>query len=200
MHIFVLTTTYELRVSRKRHLRDHPTFVPTALDSLMLAHKHLGSVNLRGGIHASGTKIGDLMIAPNRVGLGIIGIQETFTRGVEKRVYEDWKGATWTLHTGGISTGSRLHGTGFLVGPDFEVVSFTALSPRISWIKVQHHPTNFRGTKVGSGVGCFVNGYSPTESSSKTDPEGLQSFYSTAILPPPWETLVDPVKVNVSLL
>jgi hypothetical protein len=26
MRIFVLTATYELRVSRKSHLRDHPTF------------------------------------------------------------------------------------------------------------------------------------------------------------------------------
>ena len=26
MHIFVLTATYELRVSRKSHLRDHPNF------------------------------------------------------------------------------------------------------------------------------------------------------------------------------
>jgi hypothetical protein len=25
MHIFVLTATYELRVSRKSHFRDHPT-------------------------------------------------------------------------------------------------------------------------------------------------------------------------------
>ncbi len=28
MRIFVLTATYELRVSRKSHLRDHPTVVP----------------------------------------------------------------------------------------------------------------------------------------------------------------------------
>ena len=144
----------------------------------MLAHKHLGSVNLHGGIHGAGTKIQELIKAAKRVGIGIVGIQETLTRGVEKRVYEDSRGDTWTLHTGGISTGTRIHGTGFLVGPDFEVVSFTALSPRVSWIKVQHHPTDFRGTKVGSGVGCFVNGYSPTESGSKTDPEGLDSFYS----------------------
>ncbi len=28
MRIFVLTATYELRVSRKSHLRDHPKYVP----------------------------------------------------------------------------------------------------------------------------------------------------------------------------
>jgi hypothetical protein len=28
MRIFVLTATYELRVSRKSHLRDHPTVLP----------------------------------------------------------------------------------------------------------------------------------------------------------------------------
>ncbi len=28
MHIFALTATCELRVSRKSHLRDHPSFVP----------------------------------------------------------------------------------------------------------------------------------------------------------------------------
>jgi hypothetical protein len=156
---------------------EKPLYVPTALDSLMLAHKHLGSVNLRGGIHGNGTKIEDLIIAANRAGLGVIGIQETQTVGVETRAYVDSKGSTWTLHTGGPSTGKRHRGTGFLVGPDFEVVSFTALSPRVSWIKVQHHPVTYRGPRIGTGVACFVNGYSPTGRSSKKDPVGLKCFY-----------------------
>ena len=32
MRIFVLTATYELRVSRKNHLRDHPTAVMTMIN------------------------------------------------------------------------------------------------------------------------------------------------------------------------
>ncbi len=31
MRIFVLTATYELRVSRKSHLRDHPTYAPRVM-------------------------------------------------------------------------------------------------------------------------------------------------------------------------
>ncbi len=37
MRIFVLTATYELRVSRKSHLRDHPTADPIKFGSETLA-------------------------------------------------------------------------------------------------------------------------------------------------------------------
>jgi hypothetical protein len=72
----------ERRKAETQKKPEKPLYVPTALDSLMLAHKHLGLVNLRGGIHGNGTKIEDLIIAANRAGLGVIGIQETRTMGV----------------------------------------------------------------------------------------------------------------------
>jgi hypothetical protein len=38
MHIFVLTATYELRVSRKSRLRDHPSLLP---ETISISNSHL---------------------------------------------------------------------------------------------------------------------------------------------------------------
>ena len=55
-------------------------YVTSALDSLALARKNLGSINLRGGI--------DLNRVAERRHLGVVGIQETLTLGVESRTYK----------------------------------------------------------------------------------------------------------------
>jgi hypothetical protein len=39
MRFFVLTTTYELRASRKSHLRDHPTTKPAELITRVSSHR-----------------------------------------------------------------------------------------------------------------------------------------------------------------
>ena len=88
--------------------------------------------------------------------------------------------STCNLYTGGPSSSPRSRGTCFLVRPDFKVVSFNPISPRVSWIKVQNHLLHYRVLREGPA--CFVNGYAPTEPGSNKNPEKLKSLYGDLYL------------------
>ncbi len=102
-----------------------------------------------------------------------------------EQVITDFWGQEWNLHATGPSTAPRRHGTGFLIGPEFEVVSFTALSPQVSWIKAKFRQERSARIRYGTiprlgpladgGTGCFVTGYAPTESNSSED--DMDGFY-----------------------
>ncbi len=146
------------------------------LDILALARCHLGTFNPRGGVANSTGKLEAIVAWACENNLGVVGLQEVNTQGSEVRISTDQRGDDWTLCTGGPSSGPKIRGTGFLISPQFQVDSFTALSPRVSWIKVRFHPTQYTGTVLGSGVACFVCGYAPTQTNCSA--EEREIFYS----------------------
>ncbi len=111
------------------------------------------------------------MAASREEHVGILALQETRTVGHELRITQDKRHSEWQLHTGGSPTPSRSGGTGFLISPDFVVLQFVPVSPRVSWIIVCAESDRAKTHKAG-----FVCGYAPTE--HDTPLEELQQFYS----------------------
>ena len=93
-----------------------------------MVRANLGSWNVRGGLEGNSGKLEALVHWAGLLHLGVLGLQETMCLGIQERVVTDFWGEEWSLHTAGPSTAPKRHGTGFLVGPQLEVVKFTALS------------------------------------------------------------------------
>jgi hypothetical protein len=85
--------------------------------------------------------------------------------GKQEREIVDALGEKWLLHTGGSSL-KRMHGTGFLVNPAVEVLSYNAVSQRISWINLRVKSSPSLHPAVAGAVMCFVSAYAPTETGS----------------------------------
>jgi len=172
------------RVPKRGTAQAQPLDSP--LDSFSNAGLNLGSWNVRGGLRGDSGKLEALVLTASELHLGVVGLQEVGCRGTVEQVITDFWEQEWSLHVAGPSTGPRLYGTGFLVNPKFEVVSFTALSPRVSWIQIRnrtHHGPS--GPSLGKsahphgkhrGTLCFVTCYAPTESNSSE--QELDDFYS----------------------
>jgi hypothetical protein len=93
--------------------------------------KHIGTLNICGGIDNSSGTLETLVYEMRAHSVGLLAVQETNTIGLEVSVARDRFNRCWVLHTGGPSTIPKLGGTGFLVSPDFTVLNFVALSPRV---------------------------------------------------------------------
>lgn len=155
------------------------------LDSFVNASLNLGSWNVRGGLGGESGKLEALVLAAGELHLGVVGLQEVGCRGTREQVVTDFWEQEWSLYIAGPSTGPRIHGTGFLVNPRYKVVSFTALSPRVSWIQLRNRTHyNLSGSSLGNsslshevyrGTLCFVTCYAPTESNSSE--QDLDDFY-----------------------
>ena len=150
------------------------------LDILSLVGVSLGSWNIRGLGSASSGKVEALVHWAGEKGLGVLGLQEVYVQGIYERTVTDNWGKTWTLCCGGPPAGPRRNGTGFLISPEFEVVSYTAISSRVSWIQVRCQKGLIEGRlkRVISqtDTACFVCVYAPTE--TKSSEEELEDFYT----------------------
>ena len=166
----------------------------TPLDNLALARSNLGSWNVRGGLEGNSGKLEALVHWAGLLNLGVLGIQETMCLGITEQVITDFWGEEWSMHIGGPPLPPKRHGTGFLVSPQFEVVKFTALSARVSWIQVRFRRDRLARTgygpiprlgganKADDGTACFVCAYAPTETnSSEQDLDDLYIDIQTAL-------------------
>lgn len=138
------------------------TVQASSLEVLSMGRANFGTLNIRGGLEGNSGKIEALVLNADRLRLGVLALQEVNVIGIIERVVYDFWGRGWSLHVAGPSTAPRRHGTGSLVHPDFEVVNFTAISPRVSWIKVRCRSRPM----AGEGIAHFVAAYAPTESNS----------------------------------
>ena len=145
-----------------------------AVSSLALAQLNFGSWNVRGGLeNLTSGKLEHLVSLANDQRLGILALQETWSRGRQLKVVQDGLGRDWTLATAGPLLGVQSQGTGFLVSPKYRVVSFKANSPRVSWILCEYASPDLEGYK---GTAAFVSAYAPTE--AKGTEEELTLFFS----------------------
>lgn len=139
---------------------------------LALAGANLATLNVRGQLLANGGKLEALILAASQKRLGVVGLQETHELGIVERQVEDFWGEFWSLHIAGPCTAPRSKGTGFLISPQFKVLEFQAISPRVSWILIQRK-ANGRTNKFPKA--CFLSVYAPTESNSTE--QDITDFY-----------------------
>jgi hypothetical protein len=86
----------------------------------------------RGGLCGDSGKLEELVHASLEDHVGVLALQETKTIGLELRITQDENRREWQLHTGGPPVPPKIGGTGFLISPEFEVISFVPLSHRVS--------------------------------------------------------------------
>ena len=162
------------KMAEKASVEYHHRYQLTGLDLLALAHASLGTFNIGGDVE---TKLEAMIRRASELHMGVIGVQETATLGLQKRICADAGGDIWTLYTGGPSSPPTRHGTGFLLGPLFEALDFKVVSERVSWIKVRLHPTGYTDVHV-EGVACFVNGYAPPLEAGARAEGATEQFYT----------------------
>jgi len=148
--------------------------------NLIKVGSNIGTWNLRGlkllgGPGADGETQSALELLHHVTvhGIGVVMLQEVHSLGIQSSVIPDIFHDYWELRTAGPDQASELkgqQGTGFLVGPKYEVLDYDVFSPRVSCITLR-----VRGDKHARPV-CLISAYAPTEAATAFE---LELFYLT---------------------
>ena len=151
----------------------------SGVGALVASKRNLGSLNVRGGLKlVCSDKLQGLIARSKALKIGVLALQECKIAGVKRRLVQDFDGEPWGFCSAGVETANDL-GTGFLVDPTLEIVSFKAFSPRVSLLEVRTRGKPCLETPNFRSV--FISAYAPTEVGGQLTADQraseLQSFY-----------------------
>ena len=166
----------------RRRYRDS---IVRGLELLAASKCNLGSLNVRGGLKLLGCseKLQGIIARAKSLCIGVLALQETKIAGVKRHLVQDFDDEPWGFCSAGEDLSNEL-GTGFLVSPTMEIVSFKAFSPRVSMVEVRVRGKPCLETQNRSdGSAVVISAYAPTEQGGRMTADEraseLQAFYAS---------------------